>query len=183
MADTQRSVSAIVSLLADNTTQNISPQDLRDAFVSWRNGHGQLYVAAADAAAITISATDTYYEASAPVWTLSSGAHWADESGGNGRLTYTGAADVSAHIACTISFTCAGSNQVLHFRLGKNGTTDVASEVQAKIGTGTDVQSTALHYITGLSNGDYVSLFVRNATATNDVTVEVSNLEWMTMVK
>jgi hypothetical protein len=181
MADTQRSVSDILTLLADNTNQAISPQDMRDSFVTWRMGHGQLYVAAADAAAITIADTTNYVEATAPAWTASAGLHWFDESDGNGRLTYTGVADVVVHIAATVSFTVSGTNDVIHWRIGKNGTTDVASEVQVKIGTGSDVQSTAMHLVTTLSTGDHLSLFTRNATAVENVTLEVANLQAVTM--
>jgi hypothetical protein len=181
MADTQRDVATIMSLLADNTAGAISPQDIRDAFFTWRMGHGQLYVAAADAAAVTISDTTNYFEATNPVWTASSGLHWYDESDGNGRLTYTGVADVVVHIAATISFTCASSNQVIHSRIGKNGTTDAASEVQLKVGTGTDVVSTAMHLVTTMSTGDHLSVWFRNATSSANVTVEVANLQVVTM--
>lgn len=181
MADTQRSVSAILALLADNTTGAISAQDIRDAFTSWRMGHGQLYVAAADAGTINISNTDDYFEATTPTWTLSSGAHWFNESDGNGRLTYIGVADVTVHIACTLSFTAENNNRTFHFRLGKNGTTDAASEVQQRIGTGADVNSTAIHVVTTLSTGDHVSLFARNATAADDITIACANLQAVTM--
>ncbi len=180
MADVQRSVSAILALLADNANLRISEQDVRDAFVSWRNGHGQIYVAASDSAAVTISNNSDYFEATAPVWTLSAGAHWFDESDGNGRLTYIGVAGIVVHVSCTISMT--GTNaQVTHWRIGKNGTTDAASEVQRKIGTGADVGSTALHLVTTMSTGDHLSLFVRNATGSNNVTLEAANLQVMTM--
>jgi hypothetical protein len=181
MADTQRSVSAILALLTDNSNGQISEQDIRDAFVSWRNGHGQIYVAAGDAAAITISDTSSYFEATNPTWTLSSGAHFFDESGGDGRLTYTGIVPLVMHVACTISMTSGSNNQVTHWRIGKTGTTDEASEVQRKIGTGADVGSTALHLVTTLSTGDYLSLWVRNATGSNNVTLEVANIQAMTM--
>jgi hypothetical protein len=183
MADTQRTVSAILALLADNAAGDISPQDIRDAFVSWRMGHGQIYVAAADSGDITISDSVSYFEATAMTWTLSSGAHLWDESDGNGRLTYTGTVAMTCHIACTISYTCASSSQVLHWRIGKNGTTDEAGEVQDKIGTGTDVQSTAIHLITSVSNGDHISLFARNATSTANVTIEAANLQVVSMIQ
>jgi hypothetical protein len=167
--------------MADNTAGDISPQDMRDALVSWRMGTGQIYVPAASAAAVTLSDTGTYYEASNPAWSLSSSGVWFDESDGNGRLTYIGAAEVHAHCACTLSFTCGTNNQQIHARLGKNGTTDEASEVQFKIGTGTDVVSTAIHLITMLSSGDHLSLWVRNATGNNNITVQCANLQAVTM--
>ena len=182
MAQTQNTVSGVWTLLADNTTGAISPRDLRDALETWRPRHGQIYVAAADAGDITIDDSTNYFEATAMTWTLSSGAHEFDESDGNGRLTYTGAQDIMCHIACTISMTTGGSNnQVLHFRLGKNGTTDAASEVQRKVGTGTDVGSTAMHLIASLSTGDHISLFAKNATSTGNVTIECANIQLMSM--
>jgi hypothetical protein len=144
-------------------------------------GHGQIYVPAAASAPIIINNTDDYFEAIDPAWTLSADPHFFDESSGNGRLTYIGLAPVTLHIACTISMTSGNNNQVTHWRLGKNAVPDEASEVQRKIGTGADVGSTALHLIEAMSQGDYLSLWVRNASGANDVTLEVANLQAMTM--
>jgi hypothetical protein len=181
MAETQRTVSETYTLLADNTSGNISPQDLRDGFETWRIGHGQIAVSASDAAAITISDTVSYFEVTNPVWTVGGALHNFDESGGNGRLTYTGVADTVVHIACSISMTSGSNNQTLHWRIGLTGVTDATSEVQRRIMTGTDVGSTALHLITTMSTNDYLSLWVRNATGANNVTLEVGNLQAMAM--
>ncbi|MEE9177575.1 MAG: hypothetical protein V3U46_04040 [Acidimicrobiia bacterium] len=181
MTQTQRSVAEIYALLPDNITEDISPQDHRDSLATWRMGHGQIYVPAAASAPIIITNTDDYFEAIDPEWTLSAGGHFFDESGGNGRLTYIGLAPVTLHIACTISMTSGSNNQITHWRLGKNAVPDEAAEVQRKIMTGTDVGSTALHLVEAMSTGDYVSLWVRNASGANDVTLEVANLQAMTM--
>ena len=183
MADTQRSVSTILGLLATNTTGDISAQDMRDALVTWRQCHGQLYVPAAARAAVTISDTTNFFEATTPAWTLSTGAHLFDESAGNGRLTYTGTAAVDVHVALSVSFTSVGSNQVVRLRIGKNATPDPASEAHRKIGAGTDVGSTAIHLITSMSTGDYVSLWVRNVDNASDVTIEVANIQVVSMPK
>lgn len=169
------------ALLADNVSGDISPQDIRDGFKSYRSYAGQLYVAAADAAAVTIPDTTNYVECSAPVWTELASDAVFDESDGNGRLTYVGAAAVMVHLACTISFTCVSNNQVLHFRLAKNGTTVAASEVIVKIGTGADARSTAIHLVTSMAPGDHISLWVRNETSAADVTVIAANMQGMTM--
>jgi hypothetical protein len=181
MTQTQRSAAEIYALLADNVTEDISPQDHRDSLATWRMGHGQIFVPAAASAPIIIINNTDYYEAVDPAWTLSAGAHFFDESGGNGRLTYTGVAPVTIHIACTISITSGSNQQVIHARLGKNATPDPASEAQRKIAQGTDVGSTALHLIESMTTGDYVSLWLRNATAANNVILEVANLQAVTM--
>jgi hypothetical protein len=181
MTQTQRSVAEIYALLADNVTEDIGPQDHRDSLATWRMGHGQIFVPAAASAAITISNNTDYFEATAPAWTLSADPHFFDESAGNGRLTYIGVAPVTLHIACSISMTSGSNQQVTHWRLGKNAVPDEAAEVQRKIAQGTDVGSTALHLIEAMSTGDYVSLWVRNSSGANDVTLEVANLQAMTM--
>jgi hypothetical protein len=180
MAETQRTVADVYILLGDNISNDISAEDLRDGFETWRMGHGQIYVDPADAAAITISDTTSYFEANAPVWTFSAGAHNFAETQ-NGRLYYTGVAPVVCHVAFSFSFTAASNNQLIHWRIGKNGTSDVASEIQRQVGTGADVGSSAAHLITTMSNGDYLSVFVRNETGSNNVTLESANLQVVTM--
>ncbi len=181
MTQTQRSVAEIYALLADNVTEDIGPTDHRDSLATWRMAHGQIYVPAAASAPIIIINNTDYYEAIDPAWTLGADLHLFDESGGNGRLTYTGVADVVLHIACTISMSSGSNNQVTFWRIGKNAVTDVASEVHRKILTGTDVGSTALHLIQSMVTGDYLSLWVRNTSGANNVTLEVANLEAVTM--
>lgn len=181
MADTQRTFAQILALLADNSSGDISPQDIRDALVSIRTDHGQIWVPAAARAAVTISGTVNYYEATTPAWSLTADAQLFDESAGNGRLTYTGIVPVMVHIACTVSFTVAANNQVIHLRLGKSAVTDEASEAIQKLGTGTDVGSTALHLIEVLDPGEYISLWVRNETSAANITIEVANLQVVTM--
>lgn len=181
MVDTRRTVTEILSLLADNSVAAISPQDLRDALVSWRSGHGQIYVPTAAAAAITISDNTNYFEATNPAWTLSSGAHLFDESAGNGRLTYTGAVPVMCHVACSISMSCGNNQQESRWRIGLSGVTDAASEVIRFISTGADIGSTAMHLVTQMTTGQYISLFARNATAANNLTLQAANIQIVTM--
>lgn len=178
MVETQKTVSEIYTLLADNATGAISPRDLRDSFASWRPGHGQLYVAAADSGAVSFTDATTYVEVVAPTWTLSSGAYLFDQSDGNGRLTYTGVANAVAIVNVAVSMTSNASNEVTDWRLGKNGTSDVASEIDRKIGTGSDIGAMATQLITTVEQGDHLSLFVRNEdwTANETITINVANM-------
>jgi hypothetical protein len=181
MADTQRSLAALMALLANNTTGDISPQDVRDLVETVRMKSGSLYVPEAAAAAIVIPDTINYVEMSAPAWTLNAGADGFDETAGNGRLTYKGVADAMLHVACTISLTAASNNQVFHVMLAKNGTPDVSSEVIFKIGTGADAASTALHLVVQVALGDYLSVFIRNTTSASNARLECANLQAVSM--
>lgn len=183
MADTQITKTAALALLANNTAGAISPADLRSAMVSWQPGSGQMYVAAADAAAITIGGTTLYYECTAPAWTLSAGAYLFSEADGNGRLTYTGVETVRVLVSCMFSMTVDGLNDVLHWRLGVNGSSDASSEIQRKVGTGADVGAAGVQLLTQVAPGDHISLFVRNESAADDVTLETATLTAVTMIQ
>ena len=60
-------------------------------------------------------------------------------------------------------------------RIVKNGdyteADAVASEVDHKTGTGTDIVSTAIHYDTMMSTNDYLEVWVRNETSATTVTL------------
>jgi len=171
MADTRRSLSALQTLLADNTTGAISPQDVRDLLVSASPPYGSIYVSTA--AATTIAASSTYYKAAGT--TTSTNLKEFDMPANN-RLRYTGAADIHIHGVVTVALTTASSSQVIGLRVGKNGsasgTDSVASQVEHKTGTGTDVISTAIHVDTMLSTNDYLELWVANETTGSNLTIE-----------
>ena len=181
MADVQRSVSTILALFADNPNGQISEQDARDALVSWRNGHGQIYVAEADTATITITTQSVAVEVTEPVWTESADLHFFDESGGNGRLTYIGIVPLVVHVANTVSFSSVGNNKHTDWYLALSGVKDEAATAHMKTGTGGDQISTAMHLVVTMSTGDYLSVWVSNNSDSTDLTLISANLQAMTM--
>jgi hypothetical protein len=96
----------------------------------------------------------------------------------NNRLRYTGTGTVHAHVAVTIAFSAGSNNQDCFFRVykydasGASGATLVHSQVENKIATGADTQSTALHCDCLLDTNDYLELHVQNSTSTATVTVK-----------
>ncbi len=131
---------------------------------------GQLNIKVADAAAQTISDTSSYHEITTPAWTLSTSLSVDfDESDGNGRLTYTGSETLTFKVTVNIYALAAAAAQTTHWRIGVNGTTESGSEVSQEIGTTLEQITTIAHEVS-LATGDHVSLFVRNATAVQDVT-------------
>lgn len=170
MADTQRSLSDLQTLFADNITRAISEQDLRDFLVSVRPPHGTMYMTTPAETVITGAGTWTK---AAGTSTLLLGTNYSMPA--NNRLQYDGVPDRHTHVAVTIAFTVTTGSQELQFRIVKNGqTTDndaVASTVATKLG-GSDVASTALHYDVTMSTGDYLELYVNNATSAANMTVQ-----------
>jgi len=173
MAQTQRTLSDIFALLANNTTRQIGATDLRDAIETLRPREGECYVTSS--AATTVSVAGTYYKA-AGTTTLVAGAYeFDDDSGTSNRLKYTGSVPVHADIVATISMTAAASNQVIGFKVAKGGMVMDASTVRRKVGTGSDLGALVCRASVSLATGDYVELWVTNETTTTTVTVDNMN--------
>jgi hypothetical protein len=172
MADTKRSLADIYTLLADNTTGDISPQDMRDIVKTLQPDHAEMYISSSSAT--TISDTTNYFDVEG-TWALKSGASDWDMNT-NGQLRYIGEADRCVFVWATGSMTTASSNQVLYLGIGKNGTDVSDADIHRKTGTGGDVGAAALTAILEVTQYDYVTLDVRNTTSAVDVTFETGEI-------
>lgn len=83
---------------------------------------------------------------------------------GSGRLTYNGKTTRTFHIACTISATSANNTDIYVFGVGKNGVVIPSSKIIQKMAGTTDTQSTALHVVAILTQGDYLELLAGNTS-------------------
>ena len=177
MADTQRLYSAILALLADNTTGAISPQDIRDATETLRNGHGELSITSS--AATTIVTQNTWYNVAGTYALTADASNW--DMNTNGQLRYIGAAERCIHCALTFSFTGQGNNDVYEWGMGKNGAIVTPSIVRHKLNVGTDTRGSAAHGFTTVGMNDYITIMVRNTTDADDPTMVTGNLFVMDM--
>ena len=120
------------------------------------------------AAPTTISIAGTYYK--------TAGTSTARALNGfthsDNRLTYIGEDDKHFHLAASLSFTCGGTNQTIGWKMAKNGVVDDGTVVRRRVGTGTDIGSTALHADFTLSTNDYIEIWCTNETSTNSVTLD-----------
>lgn len=156
MADTARIKSALAALFADNTAGAISPQDLRDFLETMHPSFGGLYFSTP--AATTCTLAGTFYKAAGTttVTAVNRCSHT------DNRITYTGDPSIHMHIAASMSFTTSGTNDIISVCISKNGTPQTGSEARRKVGTGTDVGSTALHWDVMMSTNDYLEVWVSN---------------------
>jgi len=177
MADTQRSKAALAALFGDNTSQQISPQDLRDFLESASNTYGSMYISAATST--TVATSGTYVKA---LGTTTSVNLNRVTMPANNRLTYTGTPDVHAHIALSVSFSTSGTNQTLGLAVAKNGSILTHSEIRNKSGAAGDLLSTALHADAMLSTNDYLEIFVTNHSGTTSLKVDYGYLFFMGML-
>jgi hypothetical protein len=172
MVDTDRTIASLQSLLADNTTGDISAQDVRDLLVSLSVKYGDMYVSTP--AATTISNTTSYFDA-AGTWTAGSELKQFDMNT-NGQLRYIGTPSIEVVVFATASITVAGSNDVIHLEFRKNGTDVAGSDAVRKVGTGSDVGAFSVIGITGMATNDYITIAFRNETAADNVTAEEAHV-------
>lgn len=92
-----------------------------------------------------------------------------------GRLTYTGAVTKKFEIISAIAFTSSQSNQIVRFRVAKNGTTVAASEIARKLGTGTDLGALPLVFEVELVTNDYIEIFCTLDASSSD-TITANNM-------
>lgn len=167
MVDTVKTVTQLQALLADNTSGDISPQDVRDFLVSCAPPYGAMSRLVAAATAVAVPGT--YYKAAGT--TVLGNASNFDMPVDN-RLRYTGAASKHMHIVVSASFTTAGVNNIIGLKVAKNGVLLDDSIQRRKVGTGSDIGSTAVHADAQLVTNDYLELWLTNETDTDAVTID-----------
>lgn len=185
MANTIKTLAELLLIYADNSNGDISAQDGKDMIVSLNMQHGQLSVAG-NAVETTISDAVSFFEADVTGSVLSNQSSIlgvADfDMPAAGHLRYLGVETRMFHMACSVSFISASNNQEIHMQLAKSGIVSNQTEIRRMVGTGADIGSTALHWLTTLATNEYVSLFVKNITGANNITVVSFNLQAMGMI-
>jgi hypothetical protein len=172
MPDTVRTISTIMALLADNTTGDISPQDLRDAVETLRPDYGHMYVSTP--ASTTIGVAGTYVKAAGTTALVSSPASRNFTMPADNRLRYDGAAKRIVFIFCQVSVQHGASDEI-RLRLAKNGTT--LSQTQLKLNAAeTEYMSGAMFAVVEMVSTDYVEVWITNQTDTSQPTVSDMSL-------
>jgi len=171
MADTIRDRADILALFADNTSGDISEQDLRDYVVSSWGVYGQLSII--DNSSYTQSSLAT-----SPSWTTllhcdTSTANGvtpvATQSTTNTLTCATGGAGVYFiwFVAC---FT--GSSNATYLIKLFNNAVATGFQCERKIGTGTDVGNTDFHGIITLAEADVLDVRAQADAASKSITVQ-----------
>lgn len=185
MVDTIRTLAAIQALLADNTTRDISPQDIRDAIQSLTVFHCNLHDHN-NALYTAIATVNTWTEVALTAPAIENvsafmGSNDFDQPVA-GRIRYLGSVTRIFKIDTTISVKSAGNNKSFEFALGVNGSTDHASAINQRMSTGTDEQALSTMLLTPLNLNDYVSLFVRNVTDDTDILIAHINTVILSLI-
>ena len=174
MVDTARSLAALQLLLADNTSEDISPQDVRDMLVSLVSAHGGLAITTP----VQTSITNANWTPLAGTWDLNplTDDHFVEAA--NGQLQYSGTPPTRiATITATISPAAAVKDKEFEFAIAKNGTVLNDSIVGCWFTVLGKPRSVAVQALTNMSTNDYVALMVRGITDTTNITADYANLQ------
>ena len=162
MADTPSSVASLQTLLADNVTGAISPQDLRNFLVSALGIYGSIYVFEGATEQSNVGTTGTLltcFDTDGP----SNGTTPANASD---QITCTVAGTYEFHFYVCFSGTNGG---VFQFRLRKNGTEQ--SYGTTRVGGGASFGSASFGGQITLAANDILTIYVNSDTSTDDLTV------------
>ncbi len=135
------------------------------------NSIGQYYISD-NAVATTISNTADFFKG---VAATTSGPYNQKFTDGNNRLTYNGLIQRTFLIEATVSVT-GTSNNIVKFRIAKNGTTIQSSQVSTTLPAGGRSENVSIQAMVEMGFGDYVEIFVRNETSSNNVILTDINL-------
>lgn len=176
MADIHRTLTDLLNnLFQDGQADgSITEQHMRDLILSLGQiPYGSIYTLAP--VETTINSVGVYEKGACT--TQSNSLRNFDMPADN-RLRYIGLIPFHVHIACSISMTSAGSNNLAGFKLylyddsAASGAVIDGSQVRRHITTGADEGSTALHWDVEMNTNDYLEIHVANFTSTDNITLE-----------
>jgi hypothetical protein len=158
MADTRRTKAEILALFADNTSGNISPQDLRDFVVTVMGGYASLKTVDGVTAQTGITSTPVLLT----TWDTNGDSNGltADHTTDSITIDVDGVYDVD----CDVSFS-GSSNAIIQMHLRVNGVEEEEG-MHRKLSAGGDVGSAGFNGGLTLSAGDVLTVYVEsNITA------------------
>ncbi len=173
MADTERTLAELQALFADNTSANISPQDLRDFLVTMRDPHGGYSIDTP--AATTIAVPGTYVKLAG---TTVEDPHIYDyDMPVDNRIRYTEDIDRHAVVSADVTIkTASGTNQLIALQIALNGAPQARSVGKALLKASGEPLSISLHWNGHLELNDYLEIWVTNETSTANVQADTMQL-------
>jgi hypothetical protein len=168
MADTRRTKTQILALLADNTTGDISPQDVRDWLVSSWGGYASININNGVTAQVTGGSTPVKF----------TGFNTTEGSNGpsNGYTPDKTGSDITIDLDGVVLITCGFAfsgtgNTEFEVYCYKNGV-DTGLGFHRKLGTGGDVGSAGFTGILSVSASDYLELYIETPAGSASMTAE-----------
>lgn len=153
MADTIRTLADLLVLLADNTSGNISPQDVRDALVSRFGVYGQVYTSGGSTG-VSVGTSPVTVE-----WDSDGLDDGLTADSANDRLSVGSGSDGVFLVLAQFSFTGTAST-TFTLKLSVNGTQDDALACKVKLDASGSPISASFAGLVSLVSGDAVTVEV-----------------------
>lgn len=171
MTQTERTTPEVNSILQDNASSDISPEDVRDAIASAMGGYAGLLLTVAGAPQTLVSVAQTpvkidqYDVVSAQSVDNNIDGSLADD--GTGILT-VGQAGIY-FVSVFASFSLSQNNRLVTFQTFRNGAPGLV-EVERFVSNGSDVGEIAASGIVPLGDGDEIDFRVSQSSGSADIT-------------
>lgn len=168
MAETPKVLSALLAQLPDNTTGDISPEDIRDAVVSLFPSRGQLDLTAASPT--TFALTNTWYKLAGTTALDTTLGQDGFSQYANNELQATKAVAQVLLVTANIELVCGANNKTFGLTFAKNGTAITGIHVSAVLSSSGDGYGFSITALLPVVQNDIISVYVRNETDTTSVT-------------
>ena len=170
MSQTPKVLAALLAQLPDNTTGDITPEDVRDAVVSLFPSRGQIDLSAT--ATTTFAATATYYK-------LAGTTALDDTLGEDGfsmpssnELRCTKNVNQVVLYTANVEVSCGSNNKTFSMTFAKNGTAVDKFHISEKLSDSNSRYFFSLSALIPMSVNDTVSVYVRNDTDTTSLVTQ-----------
>ena len=184
MTQTPKILTALLAELPDNTTGDISPEDIRDCVVSLYPSRGQLQLASSGTVETTFASSGTY--------TSLKGTTELDEDvcspcvsmPSSGVLKLLKAVNQVVLVNATVEVLPDGNNKRYTFTFAKNGTAIAGLAFTAYFGNlGGNPAGVFLSGLVPMTGNDELSVVVKNDTDTTSITASVFTMSLVGFIK
>lgn len=174
MAQTPKSLADLLVALADNTTGQITPEDIRDMLVSLYPSRGQIQLASGGAVTTNFVSSGTYVKVAGTTELDVDVSNGNCDMPANGAIRWQKAADQVLLANATLEVLPGANNKRYTFTFAKNGIAIPGLAFTAFFGNLSG--NPAGVFLSGLipvSEGDTITVVVKNDTDTTAITARV----------
>jgi hypothetical protein len=174
MSETPRQLPALLTALADNTTAQITPEDIRDMLVSLYPSRGQLELAPGGSAPTTFVSSGTYVKIAGTTAIDAAVCSTCVSQPADGVLKWEKAQDQVLLANATLEVLPAANNKRYTFTFAKNGVAIPTLAFVAYYGNlSGNPAGVFLSGLIPIAENDEISVVVKNDTDTTAITAAV----------
>lgn len=168
MTQTPKVLSALLAQLPDNTTGDISPEDIRDVVVSLFPSRGQIDLTAGGTT--TFALTNTYYKLAGTTALDATLGQDGFSMPANNELRATKAVNQVLLCTANIEVSCGQNNKNYSMTFAKNGAAIDTFHVTERLASSGQPYFYSFTALIPVVQNDTISVYVRNDTDTTSLT-------------